>query len=145
MKLLKDGVYLKSIDRFFPWADYDSASYNYTPDHMVKLSDVNILENIKCNLSIYLEQGCAYFISIHILGLSSKKKDIITSFLETENVLNAAYGKPFAKHRRLSWFFFENASSKRKKNNVLIEHLLYDHFGFCETITIKTTGKAGGF
>jgi uncharacterized protein YajQ (UPF0234 family) len=32
---------------------------------------------------------------------------------------------------------FESVLSKRKINNAIIEHRLYEHFGFCESITVK--------
>ena len=137
MKLLKDKIYFKSIDRFFPRASCTTSPHVFSADDVVTLSNINIFLDCKCNIAIYTESGNAFYVDVRILNQSEKRDDLIASFLKIEKQLDQAYGRTLIKQGRISWALFESVSSKRKINNAVIEHRLYEHFGFCESITVK--------
>jgi hypothetical protein len=137
MEILKEKIYFKSIDSFFPRMCCVTSSHKYSADNVVHFSDVNIFTDCKCNIAIYTENGNAFYVDVRILNQSEKKDDLIASFLRIEKELDNAYGKILIKQGRLFWALFESVSSKRKINNSVIEHRLYEHFGFCESITVR--------
>lgn len=137
MEIFKEKIYFKSIDSFFPRVCCVTSPHKYLADNVVHLSDVNIFTDCKCNIAIYTESGKAFYVDVRILNQSEKKDDLIASFLKIEKKLDNAYGRTLIKQGRLSWALFENASSKRKINNAVIEHRIYEHFGFCESIIVK--------
>lgn len=137
MELLKDKIYFKSIDRFFPRASCTTSPHVFSADDVVTLSNINIFLDCKCNIAIYTESGNAFYVDVRILNQSEKRDDLIASFLKIEKLLDQAYGRKLIKQGRISWALFESVSSKRKINNAVIEHRLYEHFGFCESITVK--------
>ena len=83
-----------------------------------------------------MESGKAFYVNMRILNQTEKKEDLIASFLKVEKKLDKVYGRTLVRQGRLSWALFESASSKRNINNAVIEHHLYEHFGFCESITV---------
>jgi hypothetical protein len=137
MELLKDKIYFKSIDKFFPRVSCTTSLHVFSTDDVITLSNINIFTDCKCNITIYTESGNAFYVDVRILNQSEKKEDLIDSFLKVEKKLDDAYGGTLVKQGRFSWALFKSASSKRKINNAVIEHRLYEHFGFCESITIK--------
>lgn len=137
MQIFEEKIYLKSIDRFFPRVRYAVSPHNCSADNVIQLSNVNIFDSCKCNISIYTKRENAFYMDLRILNQSEKKDDLITSFLKTEKKLDNAYGKTLIKQGRLSWLLFKSVSSKRKINHAIIEHYLYEHFTFCERITVK--------
>ncbi|MBE5888332.1 MAG: hypothetical protein E7283_05775 [Lachnospiraceae bacterium] len=137
MEIFKEKIYFKSIDSFFSRVCCVTSPHKYSADNVVHFSDVNIFTDCKCNIAIYTENGNAFYVDVRILNQSEKKDDLIASFLKIEKELDNAYGRTLIKQGRLSWVLFESASSKRKINNAVIEHRLYEHFGFCESITVK--------
>lgn len=137
MEILKDGVYFKSIDRFFPRSLSITPQYKYSVDDVIKLRNVNIFADCKCNIAVYTESEKAFRVHVRIFNPSESKKDMITSFLKIEKKLDAAYGRKLVKQGRLSWTLFGSVSSKRKVNNAIVEHCLFEHFDFCESITVQ--------
>lgn len=137
MKIYKEKIYFESIDSFFPRMCCVTSPHKNSADNVVHLSDVNIFDDCKCDIAIYTESGNAFYVDVRILNQSEKKDDLIASFLKIEKQLEHAYGRTLIKQGRISWTLFESVSSKRKINNAVIEHRLYEHFGFCESITVK--------
>jgi len=137
MKIYKEKIYFKSINSFFPRVCCVTSPHRYSADNVVRLSNVSIFNDCKCDIAIYMESGKAFYVDVCILNQSAKKDDLIASFLKIEKQLNHDYGRALIKQGRICWALFESVLSKRKINNAVIEHRLYEHFGFCESITVK--------
>ena len=137
MEISKNGIYLKSCNRFFPWAQNVSVTNNRAEDTVLRLSNILIFDNYKCDVDIYTKCGGVYYVDVHVSNQSKRRKDMIASFRKIENKLKETYGAASTKHWLLSWFLGGSALSKRKINPVLVEHHLYEHFDYREGITIK--------
>ncbi len=74
MEIFKEKIYFKSIDSFFPRVHCGASPHNYSADNVVRLSDINIFTNCKCNIAIYTESGNAFYVDVRILNQSEKKK-----------------------------------------------------------------------
>ena len=137
MKIFEKNIYFNSIHSFYPRVCHVPSPQKYLADNVVHLTNINIFTDCKCNIAIYMVDGNAFYVDVNILNQSNKKRDLIDSFLKTEKSLENAYGMALIKQGKFSWILFERAYSKRRINNAVIEHHLYEHFDFRETITVK--------